>query len=76
MEGRKLHKTGFCWRLQFSKGKNSYPAGTNAGGRHLISFVLRAEVSIGLWLPKFLQNQLWVGRERRKVALAIFSIRP
>lgn len=62
-------KTGFCLKLQFSKGQDSYLALTNAGGTclHLVSLLLRAKSSTGLWLPLFLEKKLWVGRERTKL---------
>lgn len=49
-------KTGFCLRLQFSKGLDSCLALTNVGGtgRHLVPFLLKAKVSTGHWLPPFL----------------------
>lgn len=55
-------KTGFPLRLQFCKGQHSYSALTNAGGTggHLVSFLLRAEINTGPWLPTFLPKQLWV----------------
>jgi hypothetical protein len=62
-EGRMLHERVFCLGVQLSKGKDSYSAVTNAGGisRHLVSFMLRAEISIAALLSFFL-NQLQVAK--------------
>lgn len=65
---RKPHENRFPLRLQFCKGQHSYSALTNAGGTggHLVSFLLRAEINTGPWLPTFLPKQLWVVRENNK----------
>lgn len=75
-ERRKFHETDL--RLQFSKGENNYSAPTNAGGtgRHLVSFMLRAEISTGALVPYIPTKPVVSSKERTKVVLMVLSRKP
>lgn len=64
-----------CLRLQFSKGENNYSEPINAGGigRHLVSFALRAEISIGALVPYIPTEPAVSSKERTKVVLTVLS---